>query len=67
VFSEVLTPTYFKVLSVIDEDAQEHQGVLVERIHDSLITTPRWMTPPGVNSIYFIVGFWLVKHFGCAF
>jgi hypothetical protein len=35
------------VLSVIDEDAQEHQGVLVERIHDSLITTPRWMTPPG--------------------
>ncbi|VVH62213.1 hypothetical protein BSPWISOX_1455, partial [uncultured Gammaproteobacteria bacterium] len=43
----VKTPTYFKVLSVIDEDAQEHQGVLVERIHDSLITTPRWMTPPG--------------------
>jgi hypothetical protein len=43
----VKTPTYFKVLSVIDEDAQEHQGVLVERIHDSLITTPRWMPPPG--------------------
>jgi hypothetical protein len=34
------------VLSVADEGGQEHHGILVERIHDSLIITPRWMPPP---------------------
>jgi hypothetical protein len=34
------------VLSVADERGQEHHGILVERIHDSLIITPRWMPPP---------------------
>jgi hypothetical protein len=42
----VKTPKYFKVLSVADERGQEHHGILVERIHDSLIITPRWMPPP---------------------
>jgi hypothetical protein len=31
----VKTPKYFKVISIIDEDNQEHYGILVERIHDS--------------------------------
>jgi hypothetical protein len=34
----VKTPKYFKVISIIDEDNQEHYGILVERIHDSVIT-----------------------------
>jgi hypothetical protein len=34
----VKTSKYFKVISIIDEDNQEHYGILVERIHDSVIT-----------------------------
>jgi hypothetical protein len=46
----VKTPKYFKVLSVADEGGQEHHGILVERIHDSLIITPRWIIFKVVSS-----------------
>jgi hypothetical protein len=34
---------YFKVVSMIGKDNQEHHGILVERIHDSFMVKPGWV------------------------
>ncbi|WP_143243121.1 C80 family cysteine peptidase, partial [Bathymodiolus azoricus thioautotrophic gill symbiont] len=36
----IKTPKYFKTLSMIDENNQEHHGILVERIHSSVLVKP---------------------------
>ncbi|CAB5496063.1 C80 family cysteine peptidase, partial [Bathymodiolus thermophilus thioautotrophic gill symbiont] len=36
----VKTPKYFKTLTMIGEDGQEHHGILVERIHDASLARP---------------------------
>jgi hypothetical protein len=35
-----LSPKYFKTISMIGEDNQEHHGILVERIHSSVFVKP---------------------------
>jgi hypothetical protein len=36
----IKTPKYFKTISMIGEDNQEHHGILVERIHSSVFVKP---------------------------
>jgi hypothetical protein len=42
----IKTPKYFKVVSMIDGDDQEHQGILVERIHNSTMVRPGRLSVP---------------------
>jgi hypothetical protein len=41
----IKTPKYFKTISMIDDDNQEHHGILVERIYGSIITKQIYLYP----------------------
>jgi hypothetical protein len=36
----IKTPKYFKTISMFGKDNQEHHGILVERIHSSVLVKP---------------------------
>jgi hypothetical protein len=63
----VKTPKYFKVIFMTDENNQKHYGILVERIHDTMITKPGWLPVPEERVTYKtlsdIQNFILVKFF----
>jgi hypothetical protein len=48
----VKTPKYFKVIFMTDENNQKHYGILVERIHDTMITKPGWLPVPEERVTY---------------